>query len=230
LDSVVQKIGRLDRDLGPSDQAKLTEYFDAIRDVERRIQTASDQNAQQVTLTEHPAGIPASFEEHAKLMYDLLALAYQSDMTRVMTFMIGREQSGRTFPDLGIPDAHHAISHHQDDPIKLAKLSKINHYHVTLFSRFLEKLKSTPDGEGSLLDHATIIYGAGISDGNSHDPMNLPVLLAGGGCGELKGGRHIRYPKNTPLANLHVTLLDKLGVPLESIGDSSGKISLLSAN
>jgi len=227
LDSVIQKIGRLDRDLGPTDHAKLSEYFDAIRDVERRIQTASEQSAQQFAVTEHPAGIPSKFEDHAKLMYDLLVLAYQSDMTRVTTFMIGREQSGRTFPDLGIPDAHHAISHHQNDPIKLAKLAKINNYHISLFAQFLEKLRSTPDGEGSLLDHAMIIYGAGISDGNTHDPLNLPVLLSGGGCGELKGGRHIRYAKDTPLANLHVTLLRKLGVHLESIGDSTGEISLV---
>jgi hypothetical protein len=229
LDSVLQKIGRLDRDLGPGDQAKLTEYFDGIRDVERRIQTATDQNAREITATEHPAGIPSKFEDHAKLMYDLLALAYQSDMTRITTFMIGREQSGRTYPDLGIPDAHHAISHHQNDPVKLAKLAKINRYHISLFAQFLEKLKATPDGDGSLLDHAMIIYGAGISDGNAHDPMNLPVLLAGGGCGKLPSGRHVRYPKNTPLANLHVTLLDKLGARVDAIGDSTGPISLASA-
>jgi len=167
LDSVMEKTARLERELGPSDNAKLNEYLEAIRDVERRIQMAETQNSQQLPSMEHPAGIPDKFEDHAKLMYDLMALAYQSDMTRIVTFMIGREQSGQTFPDLGIPDAHHAISHHQHDPVRLAKLTKINTYHITLFAQLLEKLRSTPDGDGSLLDHMMLIYGAGMSDGNT---------------------------------------------------------------
>ena len=223
LDSVIQKIGRLEKEFGAGDRAKLSEYFEAIRDVERRIQKAEEQSSQELPTMEHPAGVPAKFDDYAKLMYDLIALAYQCDMTRIITFMIGREQSGRTFPEFGIPDAHHAISHHQNDPVKLAKLAKINTYHITLFTRLLEKLRSTPDGDGSLLDHSMIIYGAGMSNGNAHDPRNLPILVLGGGCGQLKGGRHIQYAKDTPLANLHLTLLDKLGVHVERIGDSTGE-------
>jgi hypothetical protein len=158
----------------------------------------------------------------------LYALAWQCDLTRVITFMIAHEFSGRTYPEIGVPDAHHPISHHQNDPVRLAKLAKINAYHVTLFASFLNKLRSTPDGDGSLLDHAMIIYGAGMSDSNAHDPKNLPILLAGGGAGRLNGGSHVRFPKDTPLANLHVTLLDKLGVHVEKLGDSAGELSELS--
>lgn len=228
LDSVTQRIARLGQTVGSGDRAKLDEYFEAIRDVERRIQNAERQSATELPVVDQPPGIPASFEEHAKLMYDLYALAWQCDMTRVITFMIAHEFSGRTYPEIGVPDAHHPISHHQNDPGRLAKLAKINHYHVTLFASFLNKLQSTPDGDGSLLDHAMIIYGAGMSDSNAHDPRNLPILLAGGGVGRLKGGSHLRFPKDTPLANLHVTLLDKLGVHVEKLGDSAGELSELS--
>jgi hypothetical protein len=222
LDSVLQKTASLEQKLGPSDRLKLSEYFEGIRDVERRIQKAEEQSSQELPTMEHPAGVPPRFEDHAKLMYDLMALAYQGDMTRIITFMIGRELTGQSYPELGIPDAHHAISHHQGDPVKLEKLAKINAYHVSLFARFLQKLGATPDGDGSLLDHIIMIYGAGMSDSNTHDPLNLPILLVGGGCGQLKGGRHIQYAKDTPLANLHVTLLDKLDVHVERIGDSTG--------
>ena len=228
LDSVIQKIGRLEKEFGAGDRAKLSEYFEAIRDVERRIQKADEQSSQELPKMDHPEGIPVKFDDYAKLMYDLIALAYQCDMTRIITFMIGREQSGRTFPEFGIPDAHHAISHHQNDPVKLAKLAKINTYHITLFTRLLDKLRSTPDGDGSLLDHSMIIYGGGMSNGNAHDPRNLPILVLGGGCGQLKGGRHIQYAKDTPLANLHLTLLDKLGVRVDRIGDSTGEFDQLS--
>jgi hypothetical protein len=228
LDSVIQKIGRLEKEFGAGDRAKLSEYFEAIRDVERRIQKAEEQSSQELPKMDHPEGIPVKFDDYATLMYDLIALAYQCDMTRIITFMIGREQSGRTFPEFGIPDAHHAISHHQNDPVKLAKLAKINTYHITLFTRLLEKLRSTPDGDGSLLDHSMIIYGGGMSNGNAHDPRNLPILVLGGGCGQLKGGRHIQYAKDTPLANLHLTLLDKLGVRVDRIGDSTGEFDQLS--
>ena len=225
LDSVIQETAHLERDLGSGDRVRLSEYFQAIRDIERRIQTAEETSMELPTM-EHPAGVPEKFEDHARLMYDLMALAYQSDMTRVITFMIGRELSGRAYPELGIPDAHHALSHHQGDPAKLAKLTKINTYHVTLFTRLLERLRSTPDGDGTLLDHVMLVYGAGMSDGNTHDPLNLPILLAGGGCGQVQGGRHVRYPKDTHLANLHLTLLDKLGVPIDRIGDSTSKVQL----
>jgi hypothetical protein len=224
LDSVSQRIAKLGQQVGSGDRAKLDEYFEAIRDVERRIQNAEQQSSKELPVVDQPAGIPATFEEHAKLMYDLYALAYQCDLTRVITFMIAHEFSGRTYPEIGVPDAHHPISHHQNDPTRLAKLAKINTYHVTLFASFLEKLRSTPDGDGSLLDHAMIVYGAGMSDSNAHDPKNLPILLAGGGTGLLKGGSHLRFPKETPLANLHLTLLDKLGVRVDKLGDSAGEL------
>ena len=227
LDSVSQRIAKLGQQVGSGDRAKLDEYFEAIRDVERRIQNAEQQSSKELPVVDQPAGIPATFEQHAKLMYDLYALAYQCDLTRVITFMIAHEFSGRTYPEIGVPDAHHPISHHQNDPTRLAKLAKINTYHVTLFASFLEKLRSTPDGDGSLLDHAMIVYGAGMSDSNAHDPKNLPILLAGGGTGLLKGGSHLRFPKETPLANLHVTLLDKLGVRVDKLGDSAGELSEL---
>jgi len=230
LDSVSQRIARLGQRVGSGDRAKLDEYFEAIRDIERRIQNAERQSATELPVVDQPAGIPATFEEHAKLMFDLYALAYQCDLTRVITFMIAHEFSGRTYPQIGVADAHHPISHHQNDPARLAKLVKINTYHMTLFASFLEKLRSTPDGDGSLLDHAMIVYGAGMSDSNAHDPKNLPILLAGGGAGRLKGGSHVRFPKDTPLANLHVTLLDKLGVRVEKLGDSAGELSELSTS
>jgi hypothetical protein len=229
LDSVTQRIARLGQAVGSGDRAKLDEYFEAIRDVERRIQNAERQSGTELPVVDQPAGIPATFEEHARLMYDLYALAWQCDMTRIITFMIAHEFSGRTYPEIGVPDAHHPISHHQNDPGRLAKLAKINHYHVTLFASFLNKLQSTPDGDGSLLDHAMIVYGAGMSDSNAHDPRNLPILLAGAGAGRLKGGSHVRFLKDTPLANLHLSLLDKLGVHVEKLGDSAGELSELSA-
>ena len=228
LDSVTQSVADFGRGLGQRDRGKLTEYMDAVRDVERRIQKAEEQNEKQLPVIEHPAGVPASFSDHAKLMYDLCLLAYQADLTRVMTFMVGHELSGQTYPEIGVPDAHHAISHHQGNPENLAKLAKIDAYNVSLFAYFVEKLRATPDGDGSLLDHCMIIFGSGMSDSNLHDPKNLPILLVGGGCGQLKGGRHLRY-KETPLANLHLTLLDKLGVRIDSIGDSQGEIADLSA-
>src|ERR1700674_2456977 len=169
----MEKVAHLERGLGHDDRAKLTEYVDAVRDVERRIQNAEEQNAQELPVVEHPAGIPATFEEHAKLLYDLQVLACQCDLTRVFTFMMGREFTGRQYPEIGVPDAHHPISHHQNDPEKLAKLLKINTFHTTLFAYFLEKLRSTPDGDGTLLDHVMIIYGGRMSDSNAHDPHNL---------------------------------------------------------
>jgi hypothetical protein len=220
LDSLTGKISSLQRRLGPSDRIKFGEYVEAVRDVERRIENAEAQD-RELPLLEHPAGIPNTFAEHTKLMYDLSVVAYQSDLSRVMTFMISREFSGRTYPELSISEAHHPLSHHQNYPERLAALEKINRYHLTLFGYFLDKLKGTPDGDGSLLDHVILIYGAGMSDGNAHLPTNLPILMAGGGGG-LRGGRHIRCPKDTPLANLHLTVLDKLGIHADKIGDSTG--------
>jgi len=223
LDSVTQEVARLGGTLPKNDRTKLTEYLDAIRGVERRIQIAEEQGNQQVPLINHPVGIPADWETHVKLMFDLQVLAYQTDLTRVITMMLGHEHSGMTYPQIGVPDAHHPISHHQREPEKLAKVSKINAYHVKMFAYLLEKLRATPDGDGTLLDHMTLIYGAGIADSNSHAPVNIPFLLAGGGAGNLKGGRHTHF-KDMPLANLHLTLLDQLGVHIDKIGDSTGRV------
>ena len=228
LDSVIQEVDRLQRDLGPSDRLKLNEYFESVREIEKRIQAAEKQGARELPVIHSPAGIPVSWEEHAKLMFDLQVLAYQTDSTRVITFMIGRELSGATYPQIGIPDSHHPITHHTGDTTKIAKVVKINTYHASLFASYLDKLRTTPDGDGSLLDHMTILYGAAISDGNEHAPDNLPILLAGGGSGTLKGGRHLVCPKGSALTALQLTLLDKLGVPAERFGDSTGTIAELS--
>ena len=224
LDSVIEEVGDLQKELGHGDRSKLVEYLESIRDVERRIQMAEAQSSIALPLVDQPAGIPAAYEDHVKLMFDLEVLAYQCDLTRVITFMMGREFSGATYPQIGVPDAHHPISHHQNEPDKVAKVAKINAYHVKQFAYLLDRLRSTRDGDGSLLDHVTMIYGAGMSDSNAHDPHNIPLLLAGGGAGHLKGGRHIRYAKNTPLANLHLTLLDQLGVPCDRLGDSTERL------
>ena len=222
LDSVTEEATRLSGSLPQTDRSKLTEYLDAIRGVERRIQIAEKEN-REVPLVDHPEGIPANWEDHVKLMFDLEVLAYQSDLTRVITLMLGHEQSGMTYPQIGVPDAHHPISHHQHQADKVAKTAKINAYHVRMFAYFLDKLRATPDGDGTLLDHMTMIYGAGIADSNSHAPVNIPFLLAGGGAGNLKGGRHTHF-KDVPLANLHLTLLDQFGVSWDKIGDSTGRV------
>ena len=223
LDAVGREIARLQGALPQADRTKLTEYLDAIRDVERRIQIAEAQSDEQLPLVEHPSGIPADWEDHVKLMSDLIVLAYQCDLTRVITIMTGREQSGMTYPQIGVADAHHPISHHQQEPEKVAKVAKINAYHVKMFSHLLEKMQATPDGDGTLLDHVTMMYGAGIADSNAHATSDIPVVLVGGGAGSLKGGRHIRF-KDLPLANLHLTLLDQFGVHWDRIGDSTGRI------
>ena len=222
LDSVTQEVSRFKSALPKSDQTKLTEYLDSVRGVERRIQNAETEN-RQLPLVDRPDGIPANWEDHIKLMFDLMVLAYQSDLTRVITLMVGHEQSGMTYPQIGVPDAHHPISHHQREPEKVAKTAKINAYHVKMFTYLLERLRDTPDGDGTLLDHMTMIYGAGIADSNSHAPVNIPFLLAGGGAGNLKGGRHTDL-KGVPLANLHLTLMDQFGVSWDRIGDSTGRL------
>ena len=223
LDSVSEEVAGLQGVLPQSDRTKLAEYLDAIRGVEQRIQVAEEQSDRELPLVDHPAGIPSSWEDHLNLMFDLQVLAFQCDLTRVITLMVGHEHSGMTYPQIGVPDAHHPISHHQQEPEKVAKVAKINAYHVQMFARFLEKLRATPDGDGTLLDHATMMYGAGMADSNSHSPIDIPLILAGGGAGSLKGGRHIRF-RNTPLANLHLTLLDQFGVHCDRIGDSTGRI------
>ena len=230
LDSLVGEVSEFQRRLGPGDRAKLNQYLDAIRDLERRITRAEVQSARELPPMERPSGgIPSTFAEHARMMYDLQVLAYQTDMTRVSTFLLSREVSPRPYPEIGIPEAHHGLSHHQHRPEQMARCAKINHYHVEQFAYFLEKMRATPDGDnGSLLDNTVVLYGSGISDSDAHLHNNLPLLVAGGGAGQIKGGMHLRFREATPLANLHLTLLGRLGVPLESLGDSTGALPQLS--
>ena len=226
LDSVTEKLASLKKDLGPQDQVKVDEYTEAIRDVERRIQRAEEQRELELPTIEQPQGAPPVFEDHLALMLDLQLLAFQSDLTRVISFMIGKEQSARPYPQIGVPEAHHPLSHHNDVPELIAHMSKINRYHTQMFSQYLAKLRATPDGDGSLLDHLTILYGAGISNSTRHSGDNLPLLLMGGGAGRLQGGRHLKYADKPSIANLLVTLMDKMGVPVERIGGSTGKLPL----
>jgi hypothetical protein len=225
LDSLIDEVASLRSRLAASDQSRMASYLDSVRDVERRIQRAVEHNTE-IPAFDRPAGVPETFEQHARLMFDLQWLAYQGDVTRVVTFMLGREFSGRTYPEIGVPDAHHPISHHQRDPVRMEKCARINHYHVQLFAAFVDKLKNTPDGDGSLLDHTAIIYGAGMSEGNGHVPYNLPILLVGGANGRWRGGRHLKFASGTPLANFHLGLLDKLGVRVEAHGNSTGPVTL----
>lgn len=228
LDAVSDRVSELNRKVGAGDRAKLDQYLDAIRDVERRIQMAESQSNRELPEVDQPAGIPATYEEHAKLMFDMQVLAYQTDLTRVITFMLGRELSGRTYAEIGVPDSHHPTSHHRDDPVLYEKIIKINEFHTSLFAYYLDKLDATEDGNGSLLDNILMLYGAGMSDSNRHDNTGLPLLLLGGAGGSVKGGRHLRYAKGTPISNLHLTMLDKMGFPLEKIGNSTGALNLLS--
>jgi hypothetical protein len=228
LDSVTEEIARLQKNLGPADRAKITQYLDTIREVERRIQKAeSDTKDKPLPDLDRPVGVPAAYADHARLMFDLQVLALQGDVTRVITFQLARETSNRTYPEIGVADAHHPLTHHGNDPEKIAKVAKINQFHVSLFAEFLQKLKATPEGNGSLLDHSLYLYGSGMGNPNVHDHTNLPILVAGGAAGRMKGGRHIKYSKPTPLANLHLTLLDKVGVRLDSFADSQGKVDEL---
>jgi hypothetical protein len=226
LDSVTDKLESLKKDLGPQDQTKVSEYADAVRDVERRIQRAEEQRDIELPTIAEPQGTPPVFEDHLALMMDLQLLAFQSDLTRVISFMIAKEQSARPYPQIGVPEAHHPLSHHDNHPELVLKMSKINTYHAQLFSQYLAKLRATPDGDGSLLDHITILYGSGISNSTRHAADNLPLLVMGGGSGRLKGGRHIKYANNPSSANLLVTLMEKMDFPVEKVGGSTGKLPL----
>ncbi len=229
LDYVAGSIDRLETKLGPRDRSKLSEYLEAIRDIERRIQKAEQQNATlKLPVMERPSSVPEAFEDHARLMMDLQVMAFQTDMTRVITFMLGRAGSNRSYRSIGVPDGHHSITHHQNDPVKVANVAKIDAHLVETFAYFLDRLRSTPDGDGSLLDHSLIVYGSSLSDANAHTHHDLPIVLAGGGAGQIKGGRHLRYPKDTPLNNLLLNLLDKAGVPTEKFGDATGRLDYLS--
>ena len=228
LDAVSDRVSELNRSVGAGDRARLDQYLDAVRDVERRIQMAEAQSNRELPEVEQPSGIPDSYEEHAKLMFDMQVLAYQTDLTRVITFMLGRELSGRTYAEIGVPDSHHPTSHHRDDPVLYEKVTKINEFHTSLFAYYLDKLDATPDADGSLLDNMLLLYGAGMSDSNRHSNAGLPLVLLGGGAGTLKGGRHIRYTEGTPINNLHLTMLDKMGVPVDNLGYSTDQFDLLS--
>jgi uncharacterized protein DUF1552 len=225
LDSFSDDIARLKRRVGTTDRVRVDQYLDTIREIERQIQRAETGAASNpMPDLDRPVGVPAAFADHAKLMFDLQVLAFQADITRVVTFQLARELNNRTYPEIGVPDPHHPTSHHGNDPEKLAKIAKINQFHVSLFAYFLEKLKTTREGNGSLLDNTVYLYGSGLGNSSIHDHDNLPILVAGGAACGMKGGRHIRYETGTPLANLHLTLLDRVGVRLDKFGDSSGKI------
>jgi hypothetical protein len=225
LDWFNEDIARLNRKLGPGDRAKVSYYLETVREVERRIQKAETDAADNpLPDLDRPVGVPAAYADHARLMFDLQVLALQGDVTRVITFQLARETSNRTYPEIGVPDPHHPLSHHGNDPAKIERMAKINQFHVSLFAEFLLKLKGTPEGNGTLLDHSLYLYGSGIGNPNIHDHTNLPILVAGGADGAMKGGRHIKYDKPKPLANLHLTLLDKVGVRLDSFADSTGKL------
>jgi Protein of unknown function (DUF1552) len=227
LDSVRDAVVSLQNRLGANDRTKVAEYLDSMREIERRIQVAERQSRDSVIdLPDRPVGAPENYDEHAKLMFDLAAVAFQADITRVFTLLLGREQTNRPYPFIGVPEAHHSISHHQNDPIKLAKCAKVNTYHIALLARFAEKLRSVPDGDGTLLDHSMVLQGSGLSNSDQHSHIDLPLVLVGGGAGSLKGGRHLRFPKDTPMNNLHLALLEKVGVDVDRFGDSTATVQL----
>jgi hypothetical protein len=228
LDSVGEELHRLQRTLGPADRAKVGQYLESVREVERRIAKAeSDARENPLPDLDRPTGVPAAYADHARLLFDLQLLAFQGDVTRVITFQLARETSNRTYPEIGVADPHHPLTHHGNDPEKVAKVAKINRFHVSLFAEFLGKLQATTEGSGTLLDHSLLLYGSGMGDPNVHDHRNLPILVAGGAAGRMRGGRHIQFAEPTPLANLHLTLLDKVGVQLDSFADSQGTVDEL---
>ncbi len=229
LDVVTGDASRLSAKLGGADRRKLDEYLYSIRDVEKRIQAAENAPAvRKPDMAAPEAGVPADLGEHARMMIDLLALAFLTDSTRVATLLLALEQSPRAYPEIGIPEAHHGLTHHQGDKEKIAKVIEINRFHMKQFAYLIEKFKATPDGEGTLLDHSMVTYGSGLSDGNAHDHANLPMVLAGRGCGTVKPGRFVRHANETPMANLFIAMLDRMGVPVETLGDGNGRLGYLS--
>ena len=225
LDVVGADTQRLIGTLGASDRRKMDEYLTAVREIEQRIQRAEQEHRTLNITMEKPSGVPALFSEYVHLMYDLQVIAFQADLTRVATLVIGREGSGRVYPEIGVPDPHHPLTHHRGNPEWIAKIQKINQFHVAQFAYFAERLKSIHDGDGTLLDHCMLAYGSGLSDGNRHEHEDLPVLVAGKGGGAFKTGRHIRYSEGTQLTNLYASFLDRMGVHGETVGDSTGKLS-----
>ena len=226
LDSVTREAAQLDKGLGKRDRNIVAEYLDNVREIERRILRAEKQSGENMVVPDTPIGVPDSFDEHAKLMFDLQALAYQSETTRVSTFMLARDLSQRTFPQIGVPEPHHTVSHHGNNPVQIGKLQKINNYHISLLAYFLEKLRSTPDGDGTLLDHSLILYGSSMANPNEHNHSPLPMLLAGGANGRHEGNRHVKVPERTPLANLLLSVMDKAGIEMNTLGDSTGKVEV----
>ena len=226
LDSVLEDLHRLERRLGPADRGKVNEYVDAVREVERRIQSVETRAETDLPSLDRPKGIPERFDEHVKLMYELQWLAFQADLTRVVTFMLGRDLNFRTYPEIGVTEGHHGLSHHQDRPDQIAKYAKVGAYQALLFAWFLQKLQSTPEGDGTLLDHSLFLYGAGLSNPNTHAHSDLPLLVLGGRDSRLEGNRHLVFRGQTPMTNLLLGLLDKAGVHAETLGDSNGRISL----
>jgi hypothetical protein len=227
LDFVNESIAGLQKKLSGPDRSLVSDYLDSVREIERRIQVAEQQHGQSpLELPERPVGVPEAYEEHAKLMFDLIALAFRADVTRVFTFTLGKEQTNQPYPQIGVNEAHHAISHHQNDPAKLEKGHKINKYHVELLAYFLSRLKAMPEADGNLLDNSLVLHGGGISDADAHSHINLPLVLVGGGGGMLKGGRIVRYPTETPMNNLHLALLDRVDVRIDSFGDATGVATL----
>ena len=228
LDSVTESIGRLERRLGLRDRTSVEEYLDAVREIERRIQRAEQSNATTPLPTvEQPSGVPDDYDEHVSLLFEMLVLAYQADVTRVSCTQMARELSGRTYPNIGVPEAHHSVSHHQLDPHNIEQYTKINTHQMSLFAGMVERMHNTPDGDGTLLDHTILLYGTGMGDGDHHTPYNLPVTLVGGGCGQLAGGRHMVYELDTPFMNLGVSLLDKVGARVDTVSDSTGRLAEL---
>jgi Protein of unknown function (DUF1552) len=228
LDSMTQELKQLKNTLGPQDRRKVDQYLESIRDVEQRIQRAEVATIENpLPDVDRPSGVPAAYADHARLMFDLQVLALQGNITKITTFQMARETSNRTYPEIGVPDAHHPLTHHGNDPEKIAKMAKINQFHVSLFAEFLQKLQAVPEGEGTLLDHVLYLYGSGMGNPNVHDHTNLPIIVAGGAAGRMKGGRHIQFNEPTPLANLHLTLLDKVGVKVDHFADSNGMVDEL---
>ena len=225
LDFVLQDTQRLAPKLGASDRSKLSDYLDSVREVERRIQNVEQREAAELPALDRPEGIPHSFEDHLKIMSDLIAIAFQADLTRVVTFMFSREGGNRAYPSIGVPDAHHGLSHHQNDPVRMARLQSIDQYHVEMFSYLLGKLRDSADDTGSILENSVVLYGSSLSDSNAHLHNNLPTVIVGGASGKLKGGRHLRVPDGTPMTNMLLSIADGLDVPMEKFGDSSGHLS-----
>jgi len=228
LDAINQDVKRLRGKLGGPDRGKIDQYLDAVRDVERRIQLAESQGSDHdLPALTGPAGVPGVYSEYFKLMTDLMVLAWQTDMTRVLTFQMGHEMSGRAYPEIGFGDSHHSVTHHHGEAEKIAKTIQINTFHTKMLAYYLDKLRSTPDGDGSLLDHSMLLYGAALSDANLHLYTDLPLLMIAGGVNGIKGGRHLRYPQRTPMSNLLLTMLDKANVPhVDKLGDSTGRLDM----